>query len=92
MARFAVHGIFELASLDNFILVGVIAEGTIRTGMKLQYTNKEDFVEMEISGVEFLDYPSDKRYEIGLRLSLQKTRELGLNRPQCWVGNEYECL
>ncbi len=92
MARFAVTNTLVLAGLEHFVLAGDIAAGTIRRGMRLRYPRQGKSEEFEILGVGFIDFRSEGRAEVGLRLALPQVRASGLDRDECWAGREYECI
>lgn len=91
MARFAVKGTFAVTG-RGFVLAGDVVDGTLRKGMRIQRTRDGRCVEFEIIGVEFIDFISERRAEIGLLLPLQDVRLEGLDDAERWVGSEYECI
>ncbi len=91
MARFAVGGTFAVTG-RGFVLAGAIVDGTVRKGMRVRYVEGTQRLEFEIIGVEFIDHIAERRSEIGLLLPLKAVRDAGVDRPEGWVGNQYECI
>ena len=76
-ARFRVSGTFTLSSRHNFVVVGDIVEGIVRTGMRLPLpSNAPAGCSGRIIGVEYVDSLRERVFKIGLRLAYASADEL----------------
>jgi len=89
MNRFRIKDTFELRSRNFFVLVGDISEGVIAVGMDVLIDRSHERT-LKVMAVEFIDHISKKRADVGLCLSIEVVKSLGLDNTDAW-GQEVIC-